>query len=87
MLFFKNLEKGTTFFVDTVHNKVLFCTIKEYLVFRKFKDCFNGIEYLSLPNLKTVHKFRKIVKTGVVHGMNEQQAKAYLIDQYPELFI
>ena len=87
MLFFKNVEKDTIFIVDTIQNKVLFCTNKDYHTFNRFKDCFGGIDCLLLPNLKTVHKFRKIVETGAVHSMNEQQAKAYFLNRYPELLI
>lgn len=87
MLVFKNDEKGTYFFVDNKNGEVNFLTQKEFSVFRKFSHLFDGIEYLILPDYKTVQQFRRTIKKGILKDVHYKDTKKVLIKEYPEFFI
>ncbi|PNX47335.1 MAG: hypothetical protein BV457_05885 [Thermoplasmata archaeon M9B1D] len=87
MLVFKNNEKGTYFFVDNKNGEVNFLTEKEFSVFYKFSHIFGGIEYLRLPDYKTVQQFRRIIKKGILKDVHHKDTKKVLMKEYPEFFI
>ena len=87
MLIFKNKEKGTHFAVNNSTNEVIYMYPRELGTLHKFSALFGGLEYLELPNLKTVQQFRKLTKTGILQNVPYIETRQYFLQNYPELFI
>lgn len=86
MLVFINKASSNAFFVDHLNSKLLFLTVSDHRTFRKFAN-FLRIEYITLPDLKTVHRFRKIVESGALVNVAEPDFKQFILSNYPEYFI
>ena len=87
MLIFKNKEKSTHFAVNNSTNEVIYVYPRELGTLYKFSTMFGGLEYLELPDLKTVQQFRKLVKTGILQNVPYAETRQYFLQNYPELFI
>ena len=84
MLLFQNAEKLTYFGVDQYHNKVVYAParVASWLV-----HTMQYTNILVLPDLKTITRFRRLIAKGAIHNLPDDQARAKLIDDYPEYFI
>ena len=87
MLIFINKEKDTYFAVNNETNKVMYVTSRELSTLKKFSKMLGNLDYLELPNFKTVQKFRNLVKKGILNNIAFNNIKQYFLDNYPELFI
>ncbi|MCK5612131.1 hypothetical protein KAR91_60225 [Candidatus Pacearchaeota archaeon] len=87
MLLFTNSEKGTNFVLDNHNGEVTFATSRDMQTLTKFTKFVGGLEYLVLPDYKTVVKFRNFVKTGVLKGVAMPELRSTLTNEYPEYFI
>ena len=87
MLFFENNEKSTYFLVDTEKNTANHVSSKDYFTLYTYSKYMVSFDHLVLPDYKTVQQFQKLVKSGVVHGLNPVETKSKLVNEYPEYFI
>ena len=86
MLVFKNAEKDTHFIVR--NNRVEHVGDRTFWTLHEYSDLMGGgMEILTLPDLKTVQKFRKLIETKVLENVPLEDAKTVLMDKYPEYFI
>ena len=62
MLIFINKEKDTYFAVNNETSEVIYVTPRELSTLKKFSKMLDNLDYLELPNFRTVQKFRNLVK-------------------------
>ena len=87
MLVFKNKTSGNYFFVDNQKGTITFLRPKEYSVLHKFQSFIGTIDHLTLPDLKTVNRFRSILKKGILKDVPLDDTKQFILSNYPEYFI
>lgn len=87
MLLFLNAKSHNYFAVHNQLCKVEYLPTAAVRAFRKFSDYFDEIEELTLPDLDTIEKFRKLVKAGALKDVPLRDTKAYLLAHFPEYFI
>jgi hypothetical protein len=87
MLIFINKEKDTYFAVNNETSEVIYVAPRELSILKKFSKMLGDLDYLELPNFKTVQKFRNLVKKGILNNIAFNNTKQYFLDNYPELFI
>ena len=87
MLIFINKEKDTYFAVNNETSEVIYVTPRELSTLKKFSKMLGDLDYLELPDFRTVQKFRNLVKKGILNNIAFNNTKQYFLDNYPELFI
>lgn len=87
ILLFKNEASGNHFLVNHKDSKVVKLNLSAADVFIDYADFIGGVDIISLPNLPTVRKFRKVVETGLLTNVPDDQLKATIYENYPEYFI
>jgi hypothetical protein len=87
MLIFRNAEKDTTFIVDNIRSKIIHVTSKDLQGFYKFPHLVGELDFLDLPDYKTVVKFRKLVESRMLEEVTLEDTRKYLLENYPEYFI
>ena len=82
----KNTAKGTYFLADPSERKVVQIKNPVAKGFLKHQRQLN-IKVVTLPSLKEVKQFRKLVEQGVLDDIPADQHHTYWETNYPELFI
>ena len=63
VVLFKNAEKGTYFFIDSVKGTANFVPYRAVNTFFVYKD-YLELEVLTLPDYSTVQKFKRLIAKG-----------------------
>ena len=87
MVIFKNKASGNHFAMDTTAGKVIHFPISSLSTLLKLSGALGGIDILELPDLKTVHSFRRLVEKGTFKDTPILEVHKTLLAEYPEYFI
>ena len=86
VVLFKNAEKGTYFFIDSVKGTANFVPYRAVNTFFVYKD-YLELEVLTLPDYSTVQKFKRLIAKGALKDVPQNDIKKVILDSYPEYFI
>ncbi|HET8689669.1 MAG TPA: hypothetical protein VFM18_23935 [Methanosarcina sp.] len=87
MLIFRNKSSGNYFAVENQSGTVTKLNNGHISLLAKLEGTVGPLEYLDLPDLKTVNEFRKHLKKGILKDVPITETKHYLKQHYPEYFI
>jgi hypothetical protein len=87
MLLFRNLHSGNYFAVENTNGTVIKLNLGHIDLLKKLVGTVGPLEYLELPDLDAVNRFRKIIKTGILKDVPITATKEFLKIYYPEYFI
>ena len=87
MLLFINEETYNHFAVHNELGKIEFMSAPVVRGFKKYSHYVGGIEYLRVPDLKTVKAFRKVISKGILKDVPMENTKTFLVSNFPEFFI
>lgn len=87
MTVFKNAASSNHFIVDNVNGSIIRLERNQLYILRQFSHIFGSLEVITIPDLDTVNRFCKFIKTGVLKDIPYADTTSFLSNNYPEYFI